>query len=226
MHPVPSASSTGPRISVSGVRSSWLTFEKNVGLRAIDLRQRFRAKALVDVGLRIRQAGRELTDEQRDEALELGVDRPVRIQPGDEHARRPRLSRLRHRQRRWRGSAASATGRAARQSRPAGRPRDGAMRLVTERAEAATAHRRSADRRSRDRIARVHVAAGDQRRGLVVSVEQIGQRERQVPRVRWRATRSQRAPHLFGRLARGERARRAAQQRRAAVRRSPGRSPR
>ena len=50
--PRASRSSSGPSMSVSGVRNSWLTLLKNVGLGAVELGQRLGALALLLVGAR------------------------------------------------------------------------------------------------------------------------------------------------------------------------------
>ena len=63
-----SASSSGPSISVSGVRNSWLTFEKNAVLARSISRQRLCAAAFVLVGARIRDGRRDLGADQLEEA--------------------------------------------------------------------------------------------------------------------------------------------------------------
>ena len=74
----------GPSISVSGVRNSWLTLLKNaVFARSISASASRAAAPPRRPGLR--EAGGDLADEQVDEAAIGVVERPVRIEPGDEH---------------------------------------------------------------------------------------------------------------------------------------------
>ena len=91
------------------------------GLGAVDLGQRFGALALLLVGARVGDAGRDLSRQQAEEAAIVVVERPVRIQAGDKETGDAALacSRQRHDDRavRRRGPRRRSADRAKRDAR-------------------------------------------------------------------------------------------------------------
>ena len=80
------SSATGPMISVSGVRNSWLTLEKKSVLARSSSAERLGPLPLGLVARRVGDRGRDLVGHQVDEAAVVVVERAVRVQPDDEHA--------------------------------------------------------------------------------------------------------------------------------------------
>ena len=85
------ATSIGLSINVSGVRNSWLTLEKNAVFARPSSARTFSAAPLLFIGLRIRNCGRELARDQAEEAAIAFVNKPERIEPGNQHARASRF---------------------------------------------------------------------------------------------------------------------------------------
>ena len=104
------ASSSGPSISVSGVRNSWLTLREERGLGAVELGQRFGAPALLLVGSRVGDAGGDLSGDELEEAA-VAARRTAETDSGRPPGRR--RDRARPSSRSARTAACRADGRQA-----------------------------------------------------------------------------------------------------------------
>ena len=87
-----SASSTGPSISVSGVRNSWLTLREEGRLRPVEFGQRLGPPPLLLVGAGVGERRRDLVGDQHEEVLVAVVERQARTQTRDEKTVRQRES--------------------------------------------------------------------------------------------------------------------------------------
>ncbi len=74
----------GPSISVSGVRNSWLTFEKNAVLARSSSASASARRRSALVGLRVADRRRDLAGDQIEERAVVVVERPARADAGDE----------------------------------------------------------------------------------------------------------------------------------------------
>ncbi len=76
-------SSSGPSISVSGVRNSWLDVREERGLGAVDFGQRLGAFALLFVCAGVGDGGGDLPGDQIEEAAIIVIERQARADSGD-----------------------------------------------------------------------------------------------------------------------------------------------
>ncbi len=152
------------------------------GLGAVDLGQGLGAPALLLVGAGVGEAGRDLARDQVDEARVAGVELPVGIDARDQEARRPVLALARDRDHdRLPGRLVPGPGRQATEAGFQVALRQG-RRPGAQLAGGPGGSVGAIDQRRRRRMPGPDAGrAGEP--GAAVVLEQIGERERQVPEV-------------------------------------------